>query len=173
MAVELQPLITSIDAAIQPTADDHSTATTVAEAVVPHLPEVIRSLTPEQLAGDPDGYATHTLFASDDFSIVTAVFLPGQATPIHDHVTWCVVGVLRGVEHETIYTMRDQGPVATQVNDNPTGSVTGFAPPGDIHRVVNVIDDVTVSMHVYGTNIDRVGSSVRRTYAENGAGQRR
>lgn len=163
---DLRPLLASIEEAIGSGGDDQSTATLVAEAVRPRLSSVTRSLTPDQLAGAPDGYVTHTLFASDRFSIVIAVFLPGQATPIHDHVTWCVVGVLCGVEHETIYALADQNPVPVHVNDNPTGSVTGFAPPGDIHRVVNVIDDVTVSMHVYGTNIDRVGSSVRRIYAE-------
>lgn len=121
-------------------------------------------LTPEQLAGSPDGYATHLLYGSDAFSIVAAVFRPGQRTPIHDHVTWCVVGVLQGVEHETIYRLRDDVPEPCRVNDNPNGTVTGFAPPGDIHRVVNAVDRVTVSLHVYGADIRVLGSSVRRVY---------
>ena len=49
-------------------------------------------------------------------------------------------------------------------NANPVGTVSGFAPPGDIHRVTNIGDSVAVSMHVYGTDITRVGSSVRRVY---------
>ena len=49
-------------------------------------------------------------------------------------------------------------------NANPVGTVSGFAPPGDIHQVTNIGDTIAVSMHVYGTDISRVGSSVRRVY---------
>jgi predicted metal-dependent enzyme (double-stranded beta helix superfamily) len=42
--------------------------------------------------------------------------------------------------------------------------VSGFAPPGDIHRVRNSGDSVAISMHVYGTDISRLGSSIRREY---------
>ena len=47
---------------------------------------------------------------------------------------------------------------------NETGDVSGFAPPGDIHRVRNVGDVTAISIHVYGTDVTRVGSSVRRYY---------
>ena len=47
---------------------------------------------------------------------------------------------------------------------NDAGDVTGFAPPGDIHRVRNVGDCTAISIHVYGTDVSRVGSSVRRYY---------
>jgi predicted metal-dependent enzyme (double-stranded beta helix superfamily) len=42
--------------------------------------------------------------------------------------------------------------------------VSGFAPPGDIHRVRNTGDTVAVSMHVYGADISRLGNSIRREY---------
>jgi predicted metal-dependent enzyme (double-stranded beta helix superfamily) len=42
--------------------------------------------------------------------------------------------------------------------------VSGFAPPGDIHRVRNIGDDTAISLHVYGADITRLGSSIRRTY---------
>jgi 3-mercaptopropionate dioxygenase len=42
--------------------------------------------------------------------------------------------------------------------------VSGFAPPGDIHRVRNHGRDVAISLHVYGADIARLGSSVRRIY---------
>ena len=44
------------------------------------------------------------------------------------------------------------------------GSVTGVAPPGDIHRVRNHASEVAISLHVYGADIARLGSSVRRIY---------
>src|ERR1700760_698334 len=62
-------------------------------------------LTPGQLAGDPGGYQTHLVHAEPDgsFSIVVMVWRPGQQTSVHDHLTWCVTGVLQGVEYEEIY----------------------------------------------------------------------
>ena len=42
--------------------------------------------------------------------------------------------------------------------------MSGFAPPGDIHRVRNVGDDTAISIHIYGTDVSRIGSSVRRSY---------
>ena len=98
------------------------------------------------------------------FSIVVMVWLPGQQTPIHDHLTWCCTAVLQGTEYEEVYALRGDHLEVVRRNANPVGTVSGFAPPGDIHRVTNVGDAVAVSMHVYGTDITRVGSSVRRVY---------
>lgn len=71
---------------------------------------------------------------------------PDGTFAIHDRITWCVVGGLGGVEHEELFD-EALNPVGTR--DNPPGEVSGFAPPGDIHR---------------GTDITRVGSSARRYY---------
>jgi 3-mercaptopropionate dioxygenase len=123
-------------------------------------------LSPEQLAGDPGGYQTHLVHAEPDgsFSIVVMVWLPGQATPVHDHLTWCVTAVLQGAEYEEVYAHRGDHLETVARSANPVGAVSGFAPPGDIHMVRNTGADVAVSMHVYGTDISRVGSSVRRVY---------
>jgi hypothetical protein len=123
-------------------------------------------LSPGQLAGDPSGYQTHLVHAEPDgsFSIVVMVWLPGQQTPVHDHLTWCVTAVLQGTEYEEVYAHRGDHLEAVARNANPAGTVSGFAPPGDIHQVTNIGGTVAVSMHVYGTDITRVGSSVRRTY---------
>jgi predicted metal-dependent enzyme (double-stranded beta helix superfamily) len=90
---------------------------------------------------------------------------PGQATPIHDHVTWCVFGVIQGTEHEERYVLRDDGWLEQDgASVNVTGDVAGLAPPGDIHRVHNAGAETAISLHVYGTDISRLGSSVRRVY---------
>jgi predicted metal-dependent enzyme (double-stranded beta helix superfamily) len=123
-------------------------------------------LSPEQLAGDPSGYQTHLVHAEPDgsFSIVVMVWLPGQQTPVHDHLTWCVTAVLQGTEYEEVYRVRGDHLLTVARNANPVGTVSGFAPPGDIHQVTNIGAGVAVSMHVYGTDITRVGSSVRRVF---------
>jgi predicted metal-dependent enzyme (double-stranded beta helix superfamily) len=125
-------------------------------------------LTQEQLKGDPAGYQTHLLHAEPDgsFSVAVMVWLPGQQTPVHDHLSWCVTAVLHGTEHEEIFAPVPGGTglVVVARKENPAGTVSAFAPPGDIHRVSNAGAGTAVSMHVYGTDISRVGSSVRREY---------
>jgi predicted metal-dependent enzyme (double-stranded beta helix superfamily) len=87
-------------------------------------------------------------------------------TPIHDHVTWCVFGVIQGIEHEELFVLDPEREclVETGTNTNGAGEVSGFAPPGDIHRVRNAGDDTAISIHIYGTDVSRIGSSVRRYY---------
>jgi hypothetical protein len=70
-----------------------------------------------------------------------------------------VVGVIQGVEHEELF---DEQLNLVGVNDNRVGEVSGFAPPGDFHRVHNTGDVAAMSIHIYGTDVTRIGSSVRR-----------
>jgi len=127
-------------------------------------------LTAEQCVGSAESYTQHVLHAEPDgsFSVVALVWLPGQRTPVHDHVSWCVTGVHQGTESEHRYRLVPQGTtarlVATEVVTNPVGSVCGFAPPGDIHEVRNSGADTAISLHVYGADVVRLGSSVRRVY---------
>lgn len=96
------------------------------------------------------------------------VWLPGQRTAIHDHVAWCVTGVHQGEEHERRFRLVSDGSaarlIATEDVVNGQGQVCGFAPPGDIHRVWNGGDGTAVSLHIYGADISRLGTSVRRVY---------
>jgi predicted metal-dependent enzyme (double-stranded beta helix superfamily) len=158
----LAALAVDVRAAINRGHDDAQTARLVAN-VLRRYPLQPSILTPDERIGDPLHYTTHTLHVEPDglFSIVALVWQPGQATRIHDHVSWCVFGVIQGVEHEELF---DEKLRLVGVNDNYAGDVSGFAPPGDIHRVRNVGDTVAISLHVYGTDLSRVGSSVRRYY---------
>jgi 3-mercaptopropionate dioxygenase len=159
-------LTVAIRRAVRARGSWQQTADRVAAALRRHLPGP-DLLTPEQLAGDPTGYQTHLLYAEPDgsFSVTVMVWLPGQETPVHDHLTWCVTAVLRGTEYEEIFAPRDGHLEVITRNENQVGAISGFAPPGDIHRVRNIGSGTAVSMHVYGTDISRVGSSIRREYA--------
>lgn len=143
------------------------TARRVADELRRNLPGP-EILTGAQRQGDPAGYLSHLLHAEPDgsFSIVAMVWLPGQVTPVHDHVTWCVFGVLEGLEYEELFALGDGGRSLVRVGaaENRAGQVSGFAPPGDIHRVRNIGHAVTISMHVYGADISRLGCSIRREY---------
>ena len=148
--------------------DWQQTAGRVAGVLRVALPEPAALLPAALRRGDPACYQSHLLYAEPDgsFSVSAMVWLPGQETVIHDHVAWCVTGVLRGREYEEIFALADGGRALELVarNVNPAGAVGGFAPPGDIHRVRNTGDDVAISMHVYGADISRLGNSIRREY---------
>jgi len=73
----------------------------------------------------------------------------------------CAFAVIQGVEHEELFDS-DLNPIARSANH--AGDVSGFAPPGDIHRVHNTSAETAISIHVYGTDVARVGSSARRYY---------
>jgi predicted metal-dependent enzyme (double-stranded beta helix superfamily) len=171
----MTPLLAELTAAIRTAlqsapADPAERARRAADTLARYLghPEL---LDPAQLVPDPAGYRQHVLHGDPDgsFSLVALVWLPGQATAIHDHTAWCVVGTHLGTEEETTYTLTTDAdghpalaPVATALF--PAGSVTYVTPPGDIHRVRNATDGTTVSLHIYGTDIRPTGTSIRRRY---------
>jgi 3-mercaptopropionate dioxygenase len=159
---ELTELAAGVRSLVTRHASWSETAQLVAEQLRRHLPGV-EVLTTEQRLGSPDGYRSHTLHIEPDgsFSIIALVWRPGQVTRIHDHVTWCVFGVIQGVEHEELF---DADLRLAGRSDNHVGDVSGFAPPGDIHRVHNTGDTTAISIHIYGTDVTRAGSSVRRYY---------
>ncbi|WP_030907007.1 cysteine dioxygenase family protein [Streptosporangium amethystogenes] len=159
----LAEIVEGVRALVDPSADPRATAFAVADLLRERLPSA-EILTEEERLGDPDGYVGHTLHAEEGFSVVAVVWRPGQRTAIHDHIAWCVFGVLCGVEYETLY--RDHGDHLTEIGRtaNQTGEVSGFAPPGDIHRVHNTGDETAISLHIYGADLSAAPTSVRRVY---------
>jgi 3-mercaptopropionate dioxygenase len=167
VGTELAQLVTAVRGIVGDRASWQDTAELVAEQLERHLPSPA-VLTAEQRAGDPQRYRSHVLHIEPDgsFSVVALVWRPDQVTPIHDHVTWCVFGVIRGVEYEELFALdEDRGClVEAGTGAAAAGTVNGFAPPGDIHRVRNAGDETAISIHIYGTDVSRIGSSVRRCY---------
>jgi 3-mercaptopropionate dioxygenase len=110
---------------------------------------------------DPARYQQHPLYRDPEgrFSVVSFVWGPGHATPVHDHTVWGLVGVLRGAELCQHFELRDghweaQGePHVVQA-----GEVDLVSPSiGDVHRVSNALpDQITISIHVYGADIGLV-----------------
>jgi len=148
--------------------DWQQTADRVAGVLRGNLPDPADLLPGPLRHGDPDRYQSHLLYVEPDgsFSVSVMVWRPGQQTAIHDHVAWCVTGVLLGREYEEIFALTDSGNALELAarNLNLAGTVSGFAPPGDIHRVRNTGHDVAISLHVYGADISRLGNSIRREY---------
>lgn len=167
----LTRLVADIRAAVRAWAADDPlrSGERVAQAVVPHL-RCEGLLTPGQMEPDHDSYKQHVLHVEPEgsFSVVALVWLPGQRTTIHDHVAWCVTGVCTGSEQEVRYHLVEQAEqphlVPADITTNAAGTVDFLLPPGDIHEVRNAADRTSVSLHVYGADLSRCGSSIRRTY---------
>src|SRR5262245_62011156 len=102
---ELANLVSEVRAVIDKHTGWGETSALVADALRRNMPRP-NLLTAEEQAGDPRSYQSHLLYAEPDgtFSIVAVVWRPRQVTPIHDHITWCVVGVMQGVEQEELFT---------------------------------------------------------------------
>jgi 3-mercaptopropionate dioxygenase len=116
---------------------------------------------------DPSRYQQYLLHCDsrERFSVVSFVWGPGQATPVHDHRVWGLVGVLRGSESNEAFVRDDAGNlVSTGAPERLTaGRVARLSPRiGDVHRVANAERDrSSISIHVYGGNI---GAVERATY---------
>jgi len=130
-------------------------------------------LAPEHQEPGADAYRQHLLHVSAcrRLSVVALVLTHGQATPIHDHVSWCVVGVYRGVERETRYRLIERGGIEqleyVETIEAHPGHVEALVPPAENNHVVEAGGrDLTISIHVYGADIGALGSSVYRIFDE-------
>ena len=111
---------------------------------------------------DPARYRQFLLHCDplERFSLVSFVWGPGQRTPVHDHLVWGLVGMLRGAEIETPYAMTTGRPALvagepTTLRPGMIGAVT--ATTHDIHVVSNAVPDrASISIHLYGGNIGAI-----------------
>ena len=117
----------------------------------------------------PNHYQQYLLYAdpADRFSVVSFVWGPGQATPIHDHTVWGLIGMLRGSEICQPYSRMSDGrwaPAGLQIQ-MIQGDIEVVSPRlGDVHKVWNASQDqVSISIHIYGANIGKVRRSVYYT----------
>ena len=130
------------------------------------------ALLPEDREPWQDRYRPHllTVAPSRRFSVMALVWTPGQVTPIHDHICWCVVGVLEGLEREQRFHLwRDDAgnQWLTEASDDfvVPGEVSRLTPPEEnIHLVRNAGSELAISLHIYGADISVCGSSVNQCF---------
>ena len=123
-----------------------------------------RAFTPRK-----DRFAMNLIQMPEDeaYSIIGGVWHPGQTTPIHDHLTWALIGVYDGEEREALFRRTDDGsnPKLAKIQQvservNKKGHVTVLGHTG-IHRVDNISLKPTLSVHIYGRDI---GNTERHSY---------
>ena len=105
-------------------------------------------------------YARHLVHEDPKkrFIVVSLVWTPGQGTPIHDHSTWGVAGIVENELRIVNYDRVDDGSKPGYADlreasaiEAPAGTVTYILPPNDvIHLIENPTNRTTISLHVYG-----------------------
>lgn len=109
-----------------------------------------------------DHYLQHLIYCDpqERFSVISAVWSPGQSVPAHNHTVWGLVGQLCGSETSTEYMHSGVGTpmVESNVVQLCPGQVLAVSPRiGDIHSVANnSSDELSISIHVYGGNIGKI-----------------
>jgi predicted metal-dependent enzyme (double-stranded beta helix superfamily) len=155
-------------------AREHSEAADCVTAIAPLMHGLLAHaesfLEPAHLRADPHHYARNAIYVSADqsLSLYAIVWTPGQWTPVHDHGSWGVVGVLRGMLEERSYIRIGSHKADVRDTDADidmqrggviligSGSVTSFVPNPDHIHVTGVSADrpQAVSLHLYGRNMN-------------------
>lgn len=144
----------------------------VVATIAPRMADLVNRadefLQPEHYQADSDHYARNLVIEDKKtgLSLYTLVWNPGQWTPVHDHGTWGVVGVIDGQLQEQGYMRLDENQTADR-NEGidlrraglvllTPGAVSTFVPnPDHIHKT-GCPDSLPrcVSLHLYGREMN-------------------
>ncbi len=158
----------------QACANRHTSPSDCVDVVAPVMQRLLGHtdsfLTEAHLRSDTAQYTRNAIMMSSDgsLSLYALVWLPGQWTPIHDHGSWGVVGVVEGLLEERSYIRVDANRVNSDKRDDnidlvrggvfllAPGTVSTFVPnPDHIHVTgVPAEGERTVSLHLYGRNMN-------------------
>jgi predicted metal-dependent enzyme (double-stranded beta helix superfamily) len=119
---------------------------------------------PKYRAEPENGRPRYLYHSAEDGSLQVYIveFAPGMPTPVHDHVTWGLIGIAGGEQHTSRYERVDDGSdperAELRVTDDGVltrGAVYPLLPPNDIHRIETVGDTPSYSLHVLGVDLGR------------------
>ena len=127
------------------------------------------SLNPRFTRPGHDTYARYLVHRDSQhrFVVVAMVWGPGQRTPVHDHGTWGIIGMLQGHIAAWTYQRQDDGSQEGYAELEESGYLEAgpgtvlpvvFPPDDEIHRLQNPGDQVAIGLHVYGKAIERCRS---------------
>lgn len=102
----------------------------------------------------------HYLAEDGSLQVYVVEFDPGMPTPVHDHITWGLIGVCGGRQATQRYRRLDDlsDPHQAQlelIEDAilDRGTVYPLLPPHDIHRIATHGDEPSYSLHVLGADL--------------------
>ena len=125
---------------------------------------------PSPKSGMGGGISSWLVYRSADRSLtlMSLVIPPGSATPVHDHVSWGLVGLYDGTQEERVYRAvggsgdgHGQLELVT-VRQLEVGQFYDLIPPeNDIHSVMTTSPTPSISLHLLANDI---GCIWRHTY---------
>ena len=139
---------------------------TIAPLMLDLIGQAHTFLGPEHVRSDPAHYARNLVYDAPDasLSLYCLVWSPGQWTPVHDHGSWGVVGIVEGVLEERSYVRlsHDRGAdkdidlVRGGVILLAPGAITSFVPNPDHIHITGVPAERprAVSLHLYGRTMN-------------------
>lgn len=166
--VELHPAMKKFIRQVEEIVSRGGDETTVTTQVAEKLRELLKHrdegiIPPGMMQPNPDKYVLYRLYVDpeDRFSIAAAVWNVGQTTPIHDHGTWGVIGIVQGSEYEIHYDPPSGEGAAPMVKTSESyleaGDVTVCCTSEhDVHEVRCASSVPCVGIHVYGGDIGTI-----------------
>jgi predicted metal-dependent enzyme (double-stranded beta helix superfamily) len=157
----------------------HTDLRAALDALRPHFETLLADPTwlPDRYAqpgpsrGAGGGIEQWLLFRAADRSLTlfSLVVPPWESTPVHDHLTWGLVGLYRGRQEELVYRRVDDGADPTHATLELTarrtlrpGDVYQLMPPAeDIHAVSTISARPSISIHLLGRDM---GSILRHVF---------
>ena len=139
----------------------------VVEELTPLVERVLwdDGLFDERYRAEPENGRPRYMYHSDpdgSLQVYVVEFAPGMPTPVHDHVTWGLIGTCGGQQHTRRYVRKDDGSDPTRAELEliedvvlTRGAVYPLLPPNDIHRIETVGDEPSYSLHVLGVDLGR------------------
>ena len=112
----------------------------------------------------PGNYRRHQVVTDErlGFTVVVLLWEPGACTPIHDHDTWCVFGLLDGELEITNYGVtEDEGRSPLHLREVSREHLRAGLmgdnrqPETEVHRVRNTGSSRATSLHVYGGDLTK------------------
>jgi len=104
--------------------------------------------------GEPTRAGLHTLYQSDDLTVLNVVWGPMMTVLPHNHAMWAVIGIYTGRE-DNIFWRRLPGTQGKVEAAGAKALCEGDVEPlghNIIHSVTNPIPRLTGAIHVYGGN---------------------
>lgn len=146
----------------------------IAETIRDGLSQAIRTgdvrLSPRYRNTKEGHYARRLLFSEPEFGYTAVVmtWAPGQGTPVHDHSgMWCVEGVVEGEMNVVRYDLvEENGGLFRFVREEPIraaiGSSGSLIPSIDYHVLANTSREVSITLHIYGGEMNQCNIYVPR-----------
>lgn len=111
----------------------------------------------------PTSYARRLVHSEPSlgYTVLAMVWGPGQGTALHNHAgMWCVEGVLEGLIDVTQYSLVErEGELFRFQREGSSPAGVGEAgrliPPFEYHTIHNARDTPSITLHVYGGEMNR------------------